>query len=139
MESVEYRLKLPALMTNLQEMRTFSEDVMKSVSLDDETYRQLVLTIDKAAANVVEHAYSDGKEQTVEIVIYVDSDEITVEVRDRGVLFNPFDVKPRVRQCSFVRRGFGLPLMRRIMDKINYERLESGENVLTLVKKFDST
>jgi serine/threonine-protein kinase RsbW len=138
MESVKHNLKLPALMVNLREMRTFSEEVLKSIELDDEVYRQLVLAIDEAAANVVEHAYPTGQEQTVEIVIHADSGRITIEVRDRGVLFNPFDVKPRNRQGSFVRRGFGLPLMRRIMDKINYERLESGENVLTLVKKLDT-
>ena len=138
MEFVKHKLKIPAVMENLEEMRSFSEDVLKSIRLSDEVYRQLVLAIDEATANVVGHAYPTGQEQIVEIVIHVDPGVLTIEVRDRGILFNPFDIKPRDRQSSFVRRGFGLPLMRRIMDKINYERLETGENVLTLVKKLDT-
>ena len=63
-------------------------------------------------------------------------DEITVMLRDSGFAFDPATIKAEPQTGSFPRRGFGLYLIRLIVDELQYERTEDGYKVLILVKRF---
>ena len=109
-----------------------------SPAITKQVYRQLVLAIDEVAANVVEHAYPEGKKKgDLEIGVDVQDDRVVVEMRDSGVDFNPLAAKQIDPQRSFsarLRRGYGLPIIRRIIEEITYERTPRGQNVLTMTK-----
>ena len=77
----------------------------------------------------------------LDIDIDSQDDRVVVEIRDTGVPFNPLTAKPVDPTQSFSarrKRGYGIPIIRRIIEDIHYERSEQGENVLRLTKVLDS-
>jgi anti-sigma regulatory factor (Ser/Thr protein kinase) len=166
MEAVAPRISFPAKSTCLESIRAFCREILESHTRDQQLHRKLVLAIDEAVANVIEHAYSrsDGEVvSTIELSIEVHQDRIVVRILDRGVPFDPRTaeakaerqgkaapsgdtalmppaevlVTPSARRTisSFHRRGFGLQLIRLIMDEIDYQRTPHGENLLILTKR----
>jgi anti-sigma regulatory factor (Ser/Thr protein kinase) len=167
MEAVAPRISFPAKSQCLESIRAFCREILESHTHDQQLHRKLVLAIDEAVANVIEHAYSrtDGDVvSTIELSIEVHKDRIVVRILDRGIPFDPRAgstkserpakapaspaetahlppdedmVTPSARRSisSFHRRGFGLQLIRLIMDEIDYQRTPHGENLLILTKR----
>lgn len=164
MEAVAPRISFPAKSQCLESIRAFCREILESHTRDQQLHRKLVLAIDEAVANVIEHAYSrtDGDVvSTIELSIEVHQDRIVVRILDRGIPFDPRAVStnperpakapaspadlppaevmisPSARRSisSFHRRGFGLQLIRLIMDEIDYQRTPHGENLLILTKR----
>ncbi len=164
MEAVAPRISFPAKSQCLETIRAFCREILESHSQDQHLHRKLVLAIDEAVANVIEHAYSrsDGDVvSTIELSIEVRQDRIVIRILDRGVPFDPraaessrekpagdaapeaeavpaeVTITPAARRTisTFHRRGFGLQLIRLIMDEIDYQRTPHGENLLILTKR----
>jgi anti-sigma regulatory factor (Ser/Thr protein kinase) len=158
MESASPTIKVPAKTQCLEKIRSFCQSALEGHTRDRRLRRRLVLAIDEAAANVIEHAYRGPDKQgipTIEITLDIRSDRIVVRIADRGVPFDPkaiaslpvpeideydirgLDILPGRRRSSshFPRHGYGLQIIRRIMDGIEYERTPDGENLLTLTKR----
>ncbi len=138
MEITKHRLTVPAQSWSLEEIRGFCKRTLKSSSIDQQVYRQLVLAVDEVAANVVEHAYPEGvKRGDITLDIDIQEQRITIEISDTGVPFNPLATEPVDPKKSFSsrrRRGYGIPIIRRIVEDIHYERTDDGTNVLRMTK-----
>ena len=138
MQATKHYLTVPAQSWSLEELHEFCKRALGSPAVTKQVYRQLVLAIDEVAANIVEHAYPDGnKKGDLEITVDLQDDRIVVEMRDWGVDFNPLTAKQVDPQRSFsarLRRGYSLPIIRRIIEEIKYERTPGGQNVLTMTK-----
>lgn len=123
----------------------FLSQVRKEVTrcLDDLAFtgpevNRLVLAVDEAVANVIEHAYAHDLEgeSMIEIAIEADGGKFCVEVLDRGDAFDLtkvelLNIKEHVKHGK--RSGLGIFLIRRIMDEVHYESA-GGVNVLRMVK-----
>lgn len=132
----DHRLRLPAHSLHLGQIREFCRGVFCAYPIDSRAVRQMILAIDEAAANVVEHAYPPNEKRDIVLSISVLGDRVVIELRDTGKQFNP--CKCDAQQSYSRRRGYGLPLIRRIVDELNYRRSSSGENVLTMIKRVDA-
>jgi serine/threonine-protein kinase RsbW len=156
MESNAPSIRVPAKTQCLERIRSFCTSALEGHTRDDKLRHRLVLAIDEAAANVIEHAYRgpDGQANpTIEITLDIRSDRIVVRIADRGLPFDPnvtvavpaieeYDIEglnlmPGKRRSTshFGHHGFGLKIIRRIMDGVEYERTPEGENHLTLTKR----
>ncbi|MEM7231028.1 MAG: ATP-binding protein [Planctomycetota bacterium] len=133
MESVQETLNLNADRAELSKLRSSLQLRCQEAGIRPKTTRRIVLAIDEAAANVMEHG-NLGPSDPVQVELEIEGDGIQVIIRDRGKSFDPSAQSPGESK-SFApgqKRGFGLYLLHLITDSVDYERTPDGENVLTL-------
>ncbi len=146
MEAVQPQICFPARSQFLEKIRSFCQEALRPHVADKGLHRKLILAIDEAVANVIEHGFAcrgDGEDTTIELSISLEPDRIGVRIRDCGRPFDPRAKLDAVQEDPgasggsgpyFFHRGYGLQLIRLIMDEIDYERTPNGENILHLTK-----
>jgi len=95
---------------------------------------ELDLLIDELIMNVCNHAYPDGSPGDVTVTYAVPAPgELSVEVADQGVEFNPLQAAPPDLTLSLEARpigGLGIHLVKTLAKSLTYRR-EQGWNRLT--------
>ena len=137
MEIVRHKILVPAETAKLSELRQYLSQLCAEENIPSKTTRRMVLAIDEALANVIEHADLKEDEKEIELSLEISDDKVVAEICDRGI---PFDPTPRSEgpdRRTYPRRGFGLYLIHMIVDRITYERSSNGQNVLTLMKRIE--
>ena len=98
---------------------------------------QINLAIEEAVVNVMKYAYPDNSNGEVQIDASIDHEWLKFIITDAGRPFDPTTSDDVDTSLSAEERnigGLGIHLMRKMMDSINYERID-GHNVLTMGKK----
>lgn len=104
----------------------FTAWLRRYVGPDETRLCDVVLAVNEALANSAEFAYSDGVEGTCDLdAVYAGGvgGVLTVTVCDRGRWREP-DLNHRQR-----RRGWGIPLMRRLADRVVIDTSTLGTSV----------
>ncbi len=136
-EIAKERLVISNETSQLLLVRDFMSRVIRQSRLPREDENRVVLAVDEAISNIIEHGYDPGARGTIEIEIESDAQQFKVVIRDMGRVFNPEclpnpDVVEHVRRGQ--KRGLGVYLMRQIMDEVRYKFKDGVKNELTLVK-----
>ena len=107
--------------------------------LDTDAY-QINLCLVEILNNLVEHGFRYQKGNTIRIFIIYDVGRVTLVIEDEA---DPMELPSRGKDLSreqdpsnLSERGYGLFLVREIMDEVNYE-VCSGFNRLTMKKLLD--
>ena len=128
-------LRYSLVMRNdIQQIPTLAEWV-DTLGIPDELNMAVNLALEEAVANVMLYAYP-GKHGKVLIEADKTSKKITFIISDTGIPFDPTKKPDADITLSAEQRaigGLGIHLVRKIMDKIHYER-KNNRNILTLVK-----
>lgn len=132
------KLTIPNDPKRLGMVREFVSRMVLSSGLSRAEENKLILAVDEAVTNVMEHCYGPGREGTIEIEIEYSDTAFEIRIRDEGRFFNPElvpnpDVLDNLRTGK--KKGLGIFLMRQIMDEIKYQFLDDRRNELTLVKR----
>lgn len=131
-------LEIRARLDDLGRVRDFINEHVPPESLGGDGASELLLAVDEAVSNVIMHGGSraDGR---IEVQVERNLDATCVRIRDEARLFDPtaasetdLDVSPLQREEA---GGFGLALIRRLVDELRYRVTEDGGNELLLVKK----
>jgi serine/threonine-protein kinase RsbW len=136
MEIVRRDIRVPADMSKLCELRDLLATICEEQEVPRKTARRMVLAIDEALSNIIEHASLKDNSKDIELSLEISDDRIVAEIRDRGIPFDPIPFDNPDRR-AYPRRGFGLYLIHMIVDRIDYERTSDGRNVLTLTKSIE--
>jgi len=134
---VRHKILVPAETDRLSELREHLSRLCEDNGVPPKVTRRMVLAIDEALANTIEHGQLPANDGLIELVLEVTENQVIAEITDRGV---PFDPSPRGAEPDrrlYPRRGFGLYLIHMIVDSIEYRRTPTGCNVLTLTKAID--
>ncbi|HEX7230457.1 MAG TPA: ATP-binding protein, partial [Candidatus Binatia bacterium] len=97
----------------------------------------LNLALEEAVTNIISHGYSDHREHEIVVRIRIETGEIIAEVQDDARPFNPLTAPEADVTAPLDQRragGLGIHIMQKLMDGIEYRRLENG-NLLILKKK----
>lgn len=96
----------------------------------------LTLALEECGSNIVNHALKRDPNQTFSVTFAHNSDQITIELRDQGVAFDPTlaPISDGIADDDEPPGGWGIFLVRKYTDEINYTR-EDGDNVLQLIKR----
>jgi len=101
---------------------------------------QVELCVVEAVTNAVKHAYGEKAGNEVRIVVSLGPDRITISVGDKGSpmgnIARPEPVGDRDHLENLPESGFGLFIIRSVMDLVSYGREEGGWNVLNMMKRF---
>jgi len=125
---------------NLVLIREFVKDFLtsKNISIDD--LEKIILAIDEACTNKIKHAYKFDETKDIIIKLKLTDDEFIAEISDFGLPFNPEEIKIPDLKENYINKksgGYGIFLMRQLMDEVKYEFNKDGENKIILKKNLN--
>ena len=128
-------LKLPVL-KNMELVATnTSEVISKHMDLSEEKSAEISMALIEACINAFEH--SETKED-IYIHFIISDENLTIKVIDKGVGFDSSAIKlPNIEDkvgTQERKRGWGLMLIKELMDSVDFESDHTG-TTLTMVKK----
>lgn len=133
----DHRLIIPAATEHLAEVRDFVADFAVSVGFSDSAVEEVRLAVDEACTNVIKHAYQYDSDKKLEIKVGKNKSEMWVAISDEGIAFDPSkytepDLARRIKEKK--RGGFGIYLIKKFMDKVEYKN-QGTVNELKMSKK----
>jgi len=94
----------------------------------------IVLAVNEAYANVIQHCYQGDTTQRVDLTLSIVPQMLTIEIRDYGNQVDLTCIEPR--DLDEVRPGgIGTHLMRAIMDEVTYDVSSGTGTVLRMNKR----
>lgn len=108
------------------------EEIARRHHFAPKAINQIKTALVEACINAAEHSHSPDRKIYQRFV--VEDDRITITVSNRGLRLK--DKETREIDPSEGRRGWGLKLMRSLMDEVRIEQTDDGTRV-TMVKKLD--
>jgi anti-sigma regulatory factor (Ser/Thr protein kinase) len=127
---------VPAVLKEVDRVRTFLKDYVAGLGLDEEDSLKVELALHEICVNIAMYAYPRGPHGDMAIRLWREGKDLVIEVRDRGVPFNPVKKKNPDLLVKLRRGrpgGLGVYFYRTLMDGLSYRRTR-GENVLTVRK-----
>ena len=94
---------------------------------------RVALALDETAGNVVAHAWSDDLPHEFRVVFRLDPRELTVEIIDDGIAYDPLSAPPADVGAALEDRGIGglgVHLTRSVMDSVTYRRADGCNHLL---------
>jgi serine/threonine-protein kinase RsbW len=121
-------------------VRDFVQRMIRQSALDAAEENKIILAVDEAISNIIEHGYGPDREGSIEIEVEADARAFKIVIRDEGREFDPGD-KAEVDLNKHIsagkKKGLGIFLMRRIMDEVRYSYKDGRQNELVLVKHIE--
>jgi anti-sigma regulatory factor (Ser/Thr protein kinase) len=120
----EYRAKFKSTSKNIAKAR---DDVRKYAAewFSGQLLADIESAVGEALANSAEHGAGTAGE--IDIRCHVDRRDLVIEVKDTGLGFDRWSEMESVRPMASAERGYGIFIMRELMDNISYS--ENGTRV----------
>ena len=97
------------------------------------------VAIDEILSNIIRYGYPEASAETrVEISLRLEAESLEVVILDAAAAFNPLEAdRPDTTLVAADRElgGLGIEIVRRLMDSIEYERVDDRQNRLTLRRR----
>ena len=107
-----------------------AEQIAKRLTFKPEAINQIKTAVVEACINAFEHSFSPDRK------IYqrfrVESDRLVVTISSRGVVpmnLNGASSRPDTTEAAEERRGWGLKLIRTLMDEVEFEKVDDGTSL----------
>jgi serine/threonine-protein kinase RsbW len=136
MTKSDYCFELKSELSELKTLCRHLEDCGNVLELPQKCLFEINLGLDELFTNIISYGFEDELEHQIKFTLAKDRETLVVQVEDDGRPFNPLDVAgPEVSQDldSINIGGLGIHLVKKMMDNINYQRIE-GKNKLILKK-----
>ena len=107
-----------------------AEQIAKRLTFRPEAINQIKTAVVEACINAFEHSFSPDRK------IYqrfrLESDRLVVTISSRGVVptnLNGASSRPDTTEAAEERRGWGLKLIRTLMDEVEFEKVDDGTSL----------
>ena len=134
---LERTLTLPSNVRIVPQLNIFVDEICESLGFTPKVTMQMNLAVEEAVVNVMKYAYPSATKGEVTIEAHADNETLKFTITDHGIPFDPTTFEEADTTLSTEERpigGLGIHLIRKMMDSINYNRID-GQNVLTLIKR----
>ena len=130
--------RFKAIPERLHEMRAVLTQTLDGVSCPKPVRRLLVLAVNEACMNVIQHGYKGDPKGEMILEILNNNGELEFRLTDFAETVDPAEVKPR--PLDEIRPGgLGTHFIQRIMDEVRFAVPESGTgNLLIMKKRFET-
>ena len=126
-------LSVPSNPRYLRIVRDFLASLLHDLGFDARDRMGIVLAVNEAYANVIQHCYRGDTTQRVDLTLLIVPQMITIEMRDYGGKMDLACIEPR--KLDDVRPGgIGTHLMRAVMDEVTYDVSPVTGTVLRMSK-----
>ncbi len=128
-------LSIPSQLAELARARAWVGDHARAAGMPEQAVNELRLAVSEAVANVIEHGYRGEPNHAIDLHLDVDDTRLVLTIHDDG---EPFELEayhpPDLDEPH--EGGYGVFLIRSLMDEVHYETPASGGTTLTLVKYY---
>lgn len=134
----KFTLHVPSSTENLSLIREFVTTVGMQAGMSEDEVSKLVLAVDEACANVIEHAYGHDITKEVKLRASFDDESLRIAVIDTGKGFDPANIAQQGLDQLIAERktgGLGLRLIKKLMDEVQYEIVPGQKNELHMMKR----
>lgn len=114
------QLEFPADARLLPRTRRALEGYLEGVGTPEEQRFDVVLALDEACVNVIRHAFPADGDGSIRVAAEITDTDVTVQVEDDGVGFDPFAVALRPVAPEDT-SGRGLHIIRQVMTHVELE------------------
>ncbi len=136
-------LQAPGHSKSLAFIRATVADLACQVGFPEDEVAKIEMAVDEACSNVLEHAYAPDKpwyshrDPELRLEVFTEGGQLIIEIQDHGAQFDftkyqPPPLEEGIRKLQ--RGGFGLAIIRKFMDEVQYTSSASAGNTLRLVK-----
>lgn len=133
----ENHLRVKSMVTNLYGICDFVSNFAEKAGMNARDMGKTKIAVYEACLNVIEHAYRSNPDNWIDVWVDFDEHRFTVVIQDYGLGFGfegkkGYDVLEAMdsRQTG----GFGLYIIKRSMDEVDYQSGSNHGNRLTMVK-----
>lgn len=133
---MKYQLNILSNSESLSIIRNWVSSCTKTAGFDNCFKHTLILAVDEACSNIVQHAYPNNNDGPIEICCHTSHSAAIVVIRDFGKYFQPDDYQePNLAKSLNSRKagGYGIKLINLLVDEVEYRR-RNQKNELRLVK-----
>lgn len=116
----------------LQVVRAAVGQYGRLLRLGEEETHRLKTAVDEACANIIRHSYG-GDPGRIVITFRLSDERLEILLRDFGRKPDPARLEPKAPEPSRP-GGLGLPLIRTVMDEVEYDLSQAEGTTLRLVK-----
>lgn len=121
----------------LPELKSFIDDIVKKLRLQDSIAMQLDLALEEAILNIMTYAFPPDTEGNIDITAQADDLQLKFIIVNSGIAFNPTGTKNAdvtLTSEGHQTDGLEIHLVRQYMDSVYYKRIDD-KNILTLIKR----
>lgn len=139
MNGTWFKLTIPSNIIYLNSVRAFLTSILSESKLAENDISDIELAVDEAVANIMEHAYGMDKTKEVFLSLFLTNEYLLIKLRDTGI---PFDFAAKIKEeekknlNSQSKRGRGCYIIKKIMDKLDYQTIPDIGNELIMVRNF---
>ena len=134
-----HTLVVPASADGLREAEEGLDDFSAAHGLTRNDTWPFHVAIDEILSNIVKYGLGGERSRTeVQIFLLLEEESLEMVILDDAEAFNPLDAeRPDTVLAAADREigGLGIEIVRRLMDSIEYERLDDRHNRLTLRRR----
>ena len=127
-------LTIPSRLAAIEEARGWATAHLVAAGASADAIWAVEMALTEALANVITHGYAGDESQRIELALQLHDDRLELEVVDFG---EPFDESsyqpPNLEEASA--GGYGVHLMRELMDEVDRSAAPDGGTRLRLVKR----
>lgn len=132
------RIQLPARLESLREFLSFTSECAVKKGFTAGRMGQIELVIEEALVNIFNNSFGKDQEGAVEVSCPEDdSSSLTIEIRDKGIPFDPLSLPDPDLNLGLSERkigGLGVFFIKNMTDSAMYRR-DGDTNILTLAFK----
>jgi serine/threonine-protein kinase RsbW len=128
-------------------VRAAVEKLCEQLGFDSQQAHHAVLAVDEALSNIIRHGYAGDQTKPIDIELLPvgaigQAEGLMIRLRDYGRAFEPSEIPPN-QACEISKAapadnvsagGYGVHIMKKCMDKVEYKQADGGGMELTLVK-----
>ncbi|MCI0691694.1 ATP-binding protein [candidate division KSB1 bacterium] len=132
-----FQIRVESRVSNLYQLCDFVTVHAVKAGISEKEISKIKVAVYEACLNVIEHAYHSRPDEWIELEVGYSPDKFTIVITDHGL---SFEMKPPtaydVQEVMDKRRsgGFGLHIIRRSMDSVEYHPDLVNGNRLIMVK-----
>lgn len=131
------RISLTNHINELEKIHSTINELASEWEIPEKTATNINLAIEEAFTNIVNYAFNDKKQHSIEIGFDKKGNEIVITITDDGQPYDPTqkeDPQTDLPLDEIPIGGLGIFLIKKLMDKVEYQRI-SDNNILKLTKK----
>lgn len=130
-------ISLPVNLSYLAAIQSYIGEIANKAGFSNKDKNLILLAVEEAVSNVVKHAFLPEEEATFEVICQLSSTELRVIIRDKGLPFDPsqvkaFSLKKALKEEKQV--GLGFRLMKGSVDELTFHNKGFGGKEVHIVK-----